>query len=191
MGQRFTWGERSGRRLAGVLAAAVLIAVSAQGAIGAPSDKKPRDIRKAGAGQQAGAKQQPTTPGTDQQQPTTRMVGGVQVKVDPTTGRMQQPTAAEAQMLAASLSHMLSHEGEGLTPVQLPDGTIVIDLQDTFQEAVMASVNPKGKVTLRCVSDAAQAAKILAGQPIGDGAEISRVDAKRAALKARAAAEKE
>src|SRR5262245_27022231 len=128
MGQRFTWGERSGRRIAGVLAAAVLIAVSAQGAIGAPSDKKPRET-KARTGQQAGAKQHTTTPGTDQKQTTTRMVGGVQVKVDPTTGRMQQPTASEAQMLAAALTHMLSHEGEGLTPVQMPDGTIVIDLQ--------------------------------------------------------------
>jgi len=187
---RFRLGGHPGRRFAGVLAVAAIVAFAAQGAIGAPSDKKPKETRR--AGQQAGAKQETPAPRTDQQ--VTRMVGGVQVKIDPTTGRMQQPTAAEAQMLAASLSHMLSHESEGLEPVQLPDGTIIIDLQDTFQEAVMASVNPKGgKVTLRCVSDAAQAAKILAGEPINDGSsEMSKADAKRAALKGRTApAEKE
>lgn len=190
MGFRFTLGGNPGRSFAGVLAVAAVVAFAAQGAIGAPGDKKPKESRRAGQGQAAGKQQTPTA-GTDQQ--VTRRVGGVQVKIDPTTGRMQQPTPEEAQKLAAALSHMLSHEADDLSPVQLPDGTIVIDLQDTYQEAVMASVSPKGKVTVRCVNDAAVAAKILAGEPIGDGAsEMSKADAKRAALKNRTApAEKE
>jgi hypothetical protein len=191
MGFRSILGGNPGRRFAGILAVAVVIAFTAQGAIGAPSDKKPREARSR-SGQQSGAKQQPQAPGTDQHAAgTTRMVGGVQVTIDPTTGRMQPPTAEESAKLAAALQTMLSHDSDGLEPVQLPDGTIIIDLQDTFQEAVMASVSAKGKVTLRCVSDGAQAARILAGEPINDGAELSRADARRAAAKSRTVAEKE
>lgn len=186
MGSRFTLGGNAGRRFAGVLAVAAIVAFAAQGAIGAPSDKKPKEARQ-GAGQQGAGKQLAPAPAPDQKQ-VTRMVGGVQVKVDPTTGRLQQPTAEEVQKLAAALQHMLSRESENLVPVQREDGSIYIDLQETFQEAVMASVSPKGKVTLRCVNDAAQAARILAGEPINDGAaEMSRVEAKRSAAKGRTA----
>ena len=196
MAFRFTLGGNTGRRLAGVLAVAAIVAFAAQGAIGAPSDKKPKEARQGagqqGAGQQGAGKQQTPAPAPDQK-PVTRMVGGVQVTVDPTTGRLQRPTAVEAQKLAEALTHMLSRETENLVPVQREDGSIYIDLQESFQEAVMASVNPKGRVTLRCVNDAAQAARILAGEPINDGAaEMSRAEAKRSATKARTApAEKE
>jgi hypothetical protein len=188
MGFRSLLGGNPGKRLAGIVAVAAVIAFSAQGAIGAPSDKKPKGARS-GAGQQAGSKQQTPAPGTDQK--VVRSVGGVQVTIDPKTGRMQPPTAEEAAKLAAALQTMLSHEADDLTPVQLPDGTIVIDLQDTFQEAVMASVNARGRVTMRCVSDPAQAARILAGESINDGVELSREAAKRATLRNRATAEKE
>lgn len=196
MGFRTRLGGSFGKRFAGVLAVTAIVAFAAQGAIGAPSDKKAKGARQ-GAGQQAAGeqgagKQQTPAPAPDQK-PVTRMVGGVQVKVDPTTGRLQQPTAEEAQKLAAALRHMLSRETENLVPVQREDGSIYIDLQETFQEAVMASVTPKGKVTLRCVNDAAQAARILAGEPINDGAaDMSRAEAKRSATKGRTApAEKE
>jgi len=185
-------GGNPGRSFAGVLAVAAVVAFAAQGAIGAPSDKKPKETRRTGGqGQQASGTQQKPATRADQQ--VTRNVGGVQVKIDPATGRMQQPTAQEAALLAISLQRMLGREAEDLVPVQLPDGTIVIDLQDTFQEAVMATVSPKGKVTMRCVNDAAQAARILAGEPINDGAAaMSRTEAKRATLKSRGAgAEKE
>ena len=191
MGFRFNLGGRPGTKLAGVLAVAAAVAITAQGAIGAPSDKKPKDARHGGQSQSTGAAQQKPSTGTDQK--AVRTVGGVTVKIDPSTGRMVPPTAEEAAMLATALSHYLSREADGLTPFQLPDGTYAVDLQDSFQEAVMASVNPRGGATLRCVDNYAQAARILAGQPINDGAtEMSRVDAKRAAVKSRPApAEKE
>ena len=153
MGFRSMLGGNPGRSFAGVLAVAAVVAFAAQGAIGAPSDKKPKETRRTGGqGQQASGTQQKPATRADQQ--VTRNVGGVQVKIDPATGRMQQPTA---------------------------------------QEAVMATVSPKGKVTMRCVNDAAQAARILAGEPINDGAAaMSRTEAKRATLKSRGAgAEKE
>lgn len=197
MGFRFTLGGSLGRRFAGVLAVTAIVAFAAQGAIGAPGERKPKEARQGagrqGAGQQSAGKQQTPAPAPDQQKPVTRMVGGVQVKVDPTTGRLQQPTAEEVQKLAAALQHMLSRETENLVPVQREDGSIYIDLQETFQEAVMASVSPKGKVTLRCVNDAAQASRILAGEPINDGAAaMSRAEARRSATRGRTApAEKE
>jgi hypothetical protein len=93
----------------------------------------------------------------------TRSVGGVQVAIDPRTGRVQQPTAEQAQALASALQHMLSRESEDMPVTQLPDGTLMVNLEDTFQEVAMASVDKRGRVRLQCVNDAAQAMAILNG----------------------------
>jgi len=188
-------GVNPGRGIAGIIAAAVLLTLGAQGAVGAPSDKKPRDRQKAGASQ-AGAKKPAPAPTAQQAGTVTRSVGGAQVAIDPATGRVQQPTAEQAQALAAGLQHMLARETEGIPVTQLPDGTFMANLEDTFQEVAMATVDRKGRVKLHCVNDGAQALAILNGTaaatPDAAYTGSARAADKKAAVKApRDAAEKE
>jgi len=188
-------GVSPGRGIAGIIAAAVLLTLGAQGAIGAPSDKKPRDSQKAAAAQ-PGAKKPAPAPVTQQAGTVTRMVGGVQVAIDPATGRVQQPTAEQALALAAVLQHVATRETEGLSVTDLPDGGVMVNLDDTFQEVAMATVDRKGRVRLHCVNDAAQAMSILNGTaPVTKDAFYNgsaRATSKKAAVKTvRDAAEKE
>lgn len=188
-------GVSSGRGIAGVLAAAVLLILGAQGAIGAPSDKKPRDRQKDAAAQ-AGANKPAPAPTTQQTGTVTRSVGGVVVTIDPATGRVQQPTAEQIQQMAGALQHLLTRETEGLPVTQLPDGGVMVSLDDTFQEIAMATVDRKRRVQLHCVNDAAQAMGILNGTaPASPDAAYhgsARAADKKAAAKAsRNAAEKE
>lgn len=188
-------GVSPGRGIAGIIAAAVLLTLGAQGAIGAPSDKKPRDSQKAAA-TQPGAKKAAPAPVTQQAGTVTRSVGGVQVAIDPATGRVQQPTAEQAQALATALQHLTTRETEGLSVTELPGGGVMVNLDDTFQEIAMATVDRKGRVRLHCVNDAAQAMSILNGTTVDTSAPVykggARAADKKAAVKAvRDAAEKE
>jgi len=187
-------GVSPGRGIAGIIAAAVLLTLGAQGAIGAPSDKKPRDSQKAAA--QPGTKKTAPAPATQQAGTVTRSVGGVQVAIDPATGRVQPLTAEQAQALAVNLQHILSRNTEGLPVTQLPDGGVMVDLGDTFQEVAMATVDRKGQVRLHCVNDAAQAMSILNGTAVVTTdpvytAHTRAADKKAAAKTSRDAAEKE
>ena len=154
-------GVKPGRGIAGVIAAAVLLTLGAQGAVGAPTenDKKQRERTRPAATQTEAAKPKPA-PSTGM---VTRSVGGVQVAIDPKTGKVQQPTPDQAAALAAQLEHMLSRDTEGLAATELPDGTLMIALDDTFEDVAMASVDPRGRVRLHCVDDAKQAIAILNG----------------------------
>jgi uncharacterized membrane protein YdfJ with MMPL/SSD domain len=178
----------------------LLLAIGAQGAFGAAPDKKTRENRK-NAARQAASKntsqsgQTAPSPAATQQGAATRSVGGVQVGIDPATGRMQQPTPEEAQQLAKELQAMLSREADELPVIQLPNGTMMVNLEDTFQEVAMATKDKHGKVTLHCVNDAAQAMALLNGTATvapgtaayGSGPKLK----KTAARDARRAGEKE
>lgn len=161
--------EASGWGLAGVLAAATLLAIGAQAAIGAPADKTARrDAQKAEAEKRAkdAAAAAATTkpnpaPAASPSRVVIRQVGNVTVAVDPATGKVRQPTQEE---MAAQLNHMLQRESEDLPTTTLPNGTVVVDLQDTFQEVAMAYIDRHGNLTLSCVHDAETARQILAGK---------------------------
>jgi hypothetical protein len=91
---------------------------------------------------------------------------------------------------------MLARETEGIPVTQLPDGTVMANLDDTFQEVAMATVDRKGRVRLHCVNDAAQAMSILNGTAVDTSAPVyngnSRAADKKAAAKtSRDTAEKE
>jgi hypothetical protein len=152
-------GAKPGRGIAGVIAAAVVLTLGAQGAVGAPSEKKQRERTKPAATQAEAAKAKPA-PGTGI---VTRSVGGVQVAIDPKTGKVQPPTVEQAAALRAELQHMLSRDTEGLAASEQPDGTLMMALDDTFQQVIMATVDQRGRVRLQCVDDPSQAIDILDG----------------------------
>lgn len=84
-----------------------------------------------------------------------------QASVDPKTGKLRQPTSDEIQSLTQSLEPALSHSSEGLTEVRNADGSVSVDLQGRFQDAVLAKVNPDGSVEQRCVSSRKEAEAFL------------------------------
>lgn len=80
-------------------------------------------------------------------------VGALQVSIDPATGRLRPPTAAEAQALLAQMQLLLADDGAGLTETVWPDGTVSVDLEGRFQSVALATLDPESGVVTHCVTD--------------------------------------
>jgi hypothetical protein len=179
--------KRPGRALAGLLAAVAIVAIGAGGLGWAQSGKGANGESKAQAKKDARQAAQPPaqakdkTPAANAPQPVTRTVGGVQVAIDPATGRMRPPTPEEAQQLAVALDTMLSQDAENLPITQMPDGSLMANLLDSFQDVAMATKDKHGKVALVCVNQKEHARALLAGTaPVADarGAAAKKADRK-------------
>jgi hypothetical protein len=92
-------------------------------------------------------------------------VAGQDVKVDGTTGQMQELTPEEAQKLAAGLKQMVNQSTEGLEQVQHYDGSVSMDLKDRFQNVTVARVNKDGSITQSCVDNPQAAAAFFGIDP--------------------------
>jgi hypothetical protein len=77
-------------------------------------------------------------------------------------GKLRQVTRDEQAELAA-LSKNLSRSTEGLQVVTRNDGSKMMDLQDTFQEAVMVRKTTDGKLESACTNNIEDAKKFLNG----------------------------
>lgn len=167
-------GSSPGRSMTGALAMAALVVIGAQVVLAGQDKPKEHATHKSGAGKTGSgtqtAPQQPApataaatvTPARQDRQPV-RTIGGVQVAIDPATGKLRPPTADEAASLAAGLQRMLSRETDGLQVITFADGTQMVSLDDTFQDVAIATKGKRGNTTLRCVNDGVQAARLLAG----------------------------
>jgi hypothetical protein len=174
-------GTRPGRRLAWILGAVAIAAVGFQGSGWADSNGDAGGGRKGEARKEARQqeKQKQTDaaqPAAGTQQPVIRSVGGVQVAIDPATGKIVPLSPPDAKALAEALDRMVTRDTEDLTVVQMPDGSYMVNLLDTFQDVAMATKDKRGKVSLHCVNSKAQADAILSGAVSGPDAR--RGDAK-------------
>jgi hypothetical protein len=77
--------------------------------------------------------------------------GGLQVAVDPATGKLRPPTAAEARVLAAGLDKVVNDSAEGLEAVTWPDGTVTVDLEGRFASVAVVSFDDDGTLTMECI----------------------------------------
>jgi hypothetical protein len=181
-------GNRPGRRLAWILGAVAIATVGFQGSGWADSNSDAQGGRKGEARKEAREQAKktqpdaakpgaaPAQPAAGTQQPVIRSVGGVQVAIDPATGKIVPLSPPDAKALAEALDRMVTRDTEDLTVVQMPDGSYMVNLLDTFQDVAMATKDKRGKVTLHCVNSKAQADAILSGAISGpDG---KRRDAK-------------
>ncbi|HYU34251.1 MAG TPA: hypothetical protein VEW48_19020 [Thermoanaerobaculia bacterium] len=89
---------------------------------------------------------------------------GMQVFLDPATGKMRPATAQEMKAMSDRLKGFLSRSSEGLKAQEHPNGMISLDLQGGFMNVWVASVSPDGKVTNACVNNYEAAEAILSGQ---------------------------
>jgi hypothetical protein len=90
---------------------------------------------------------------------------GQRVFVDPATGKITEPTPEQIQALEQAVAGMLSQSSEGLQVVELPDGTLTIDLEGRFQEVAIATVAPDGTVRTGCVNHPGQVKWVLKKKP--------------------------
>ena len=77
---------------------------------------------------------------------------GMVAAVDPLTGRLGRPTAAQRLGLGAAERTGLLHSSEGLTEVRLPDGSWMSDLQGRFQMYSAAGPDAFGRCRFSCVA---------------------------------------
>ena len=90
-------------------------------------------------------------PAEQEKGPLARSIAGVQMVVDPSTGRLTVPTPEQRARLAAALERMIDQRTEGLEVRRLPNGMHLVDLQGRFQSMEVAVRGRDGVVHLRCI----------------------------------------
>ena len=92
-----------------------------------------------------------STPAAQEKAPAGRSIAGLQVAVDPSTGRLIAPTPEQRAKLAAALAQMIDHRTEGLEVRRRPNGTRLVDLRGRFQSVEVATLGTDGAVHLQCI----------------------------------------
>src|SRR5262245_11323545 len=77
---------------------------------------------------------------------------GQQVAVDSATGKLRQPTREEVMALVDGLQAILNQSTQGLQATYHPDGSVSVDLEDRFENAAIAKINPDGSISQTCVN---------------------------------------
>jgi hypothetical protein len=95
---------------------------------------------------------------------TTIKVAGQEVQVD-SQGKIKPLSPEEAKKLADGLKDMLNKSSAGLTVEHKPDGSDTVDLQDRFQNVVVARENQDGTITQSCVDNPRAAANFFGIDP--------------------------
>jgi hypothetical protein len=90
---------------------------------------------------------------------------GMMVAVDPATGKLRQPTAAESKALVAGIQEMTKASAIQPELKQFADGTMSVDLSSSFLNISMVQVQPDGSVREVCVDSAADANAVLTAAP--------------------------
>jgi hypothetical protein len=90
---------------------------------------------------------------------------GMMVAIDPATGKIRQPTAAESKALVAGIQEMTKASAATPELKQFADGTMSVDLSSSFLNISMAQVQPDGSVREVCVDSAADASAVLTAAP--------------------------
>lgn len=78
-----------------------------------------------------------------------------------TAGFAAQPQ----QNSAEKLERALDRTGEHVTLTELPDGTIKIELNDTFQHVALARINEQGEIETLCTEHAHGVHRFMQGEP--------------------------
>jgi hypothetical protein len=95
----------------------------------------------------------------------TRQVAGQTVQIDPQTGQIKPLTQEEAQRLAQGLKELANQSTEGLKAVHHADGSVTMDLEDRFQNVIVARREVDGNVTQACIDNPEAGAKFFGIDP--------------------------
>jgi hypothetical protein len=86
---------------------------------------------------------------------------GMVVAIDPETGALVPPTAAQVQRLTAAERTGLMRTSEGLTQVHLPGGAVMVDLQGRFMEYTLVRLDRQGNLHFTGVNEAPALLRLL------------------------------
>lgn len=75
---------------------------------------------------------------------------GLRVFIDPETGKLRMPTAAERAAMAADASASKNKSVEGLEVEYRSDGSKHVDLQGRFMHSLRVTINPDGSTSFVC-----------------------------------------
>src|SRR4051794_867361 len=87
---------------------------------------------------------------------------GMMAAIDPATGKLRQPTAAESKALAAGVESLLKSSASTLQAKQAAEGTMSVALGTSFLNIWIARVGRDGAIQQICVDNAAQGSSLLA-----------------------------
>ena len=89
---------------------------------------------------------------------------GMMVAIDPATGKIRQPTAAESKALVAGIQEMTKASVKPELK-QFSDGTMSVDLSNSYLNISMVQMQPDGSIREVCVDSAADANAVLTAAP--------------------------
>ncbi len=99
---------------------------------------------------------------------------GLVAFIDPATGGLTgTPTEEQRAAMRTALAALANDSGEGLVEVRLPDGSVVMDLQGRFQEAVVVQVAPDGTQHRQCIGSLPDAAATPSPAPAPPAAAVA------------------
>ena len=97
----------------------------------------------------------------------------MQAFVDPSTGRLRQPTADEARQLAEQVRSLLRQDIDDLEVVRHPNGMLSVDLKDRFHSVAFATVDQTGQLALQCLDHPAAVDLLLEARGGGTDADAT------------------
>jgi hypothetical protein len=92
---------------------------------------------------------------------------GQQSAVDAKTGKVEQPAPEEANALNEAIKQLFDRDPEGLKTTNLADGTVMVELPETYMEVSVIKINPDGSMSVECVSGMKAAEESLKAQSPG------------------------
>ena len=92
-------------------------------------------------------------------------LGGLQVSIDPATGKLRAPSPEEARAMAVSLERIFRQSTQGLQAEQRSDGSLKLDLKGRFLSVSLARRNPDGSVATDCTNSLQRALDWLGAAP--------------------------
>jgi hypothetical protein len=101
--------------------------------------------------------------------PAPPAVSGAVIAVDPETGQLGMPTAAQLLELSAAERNGLMRTSAGLSEVRLPDGSWMVDLQGRFMEFSLVGLDPLGRTWLLPVNEETPLRRLLTQPPSAPG----------------------
>lgn len=154
--QLHVWLRPANNALAAALLAATVYAVQANAQ---QPTKAPANASQASSGQVPVAK-----PPAQVAPGQTAAAGGVVVFIDPETGKMRQPDAAEIGALTGASTKSARATIQSTaepTPIQGPGSTLLVKLGDDSLNYMVVTKTPDGKLAENCVTGDQAAAALL------------------------------
>jgi len=92
---------------------------------------------------------------------------GQQSAVDAKTDKEKQSTEEEANALNEAIKRLFDRDTESLKTTYMADGTVMVELPETYMEVSVIKINPDGSKSVECVSGMKAAEESLKAQSAG------------------------